>query len=589
MKETIYSGTAVSPGMAQGKAFVVGMSRLESIPFASIREEEVQPEVEKFWTAVEISISELQSVMKRVRVQIGERESRMFEAHLMMLKDKHVSARIAYRIDFEKISAETAVVRTILELIQSFRGHGDELRQKFSSDFRDLGLRLIRNLSPFFTYDKALDLTEPVIVVARELIPYIVTRLDRKWILGFVTETGNSGTHAGLLARSMGTVAITGIKEFFEIKNNDLLLLDGRTGKVMLNPVSTAQDLFQKSYEVFQKAAAKPEKLMDKAAKTQDGETVHLLANIWLPGDIEIAEAIGAEEIGLIRTEFAYLFGNKLPSEESVYEYHRSLAEKVWKGPAAFRLLDVGGETDLPEAVFRSKTGNENGLRFLLREKDIFRVQLRSILKIAAFKPVRMVYPFFNHLADLHEANQRLEDVKKELASSKTVLKETVEVGALIETAAAVEEMDAILKEVRFIVIGSNDLVLNLLGMERSSQIDLSDFKLLTPSLIRVLARILESCHKYSRLCYVSGKIAEDPGYLGFLVGLGFRHFNVAGAAIPDIKRWLARIKLSDLVKIAKDAGRISDSETLRKHLLSQMPKQNIGKHDEYGFLEQGG
>jgi phosphotransferase system enzyme I (PtsI) len=588
MKETIYSGTAVSPGMAQGKAFVVGMSRLESIPFASIREEEVQPEVEKFWTAVEISISELQSLMKRVRVQIGERESRMFEAHLMMLKDRHVGARIAYRIDFEKISAETAVVRTILDLIQSFRGHGDELRQKFSSDFRDLGLRLIRNLSPFFTYDKSLDLTEPVIVVARELIPSIVMRLDRKWILGFVTETGNSGTHAGLLARSMGTVAIAGIKDFFEIKNNDLLLLDGRTGKVMLNPVNTAQDLFRKSYEVFQKAAAKPEKLMDKAAKTGDGEIVHLLANIWLPGDIEIAEAIGAEEVGLIRTEFAYLFGNKLPSEESVYEYHKSLAEKVWKGPVTFRLLDVGGETDLPEAVFKSKSGNENGLRFLLKEKDIFRIQLRSILKIAAFKPVRMVYPFFNHLTDLHEANQRLEEVKKDLEAGKAVLKETVEVGALIETVEAVEEMDAILKEVKFVVIGSNDLALNLLGRERSSQIDLSDFKLLTPSLIRVLTRILESCRKQSRPCYVSGKMAEDPGYLGFLVGLGFRHFNVAGAVIPDMKEWLSRIKLSDLVKIARDAGKIFDDESLREYLLSNIPK-DIENKDEYGHFEQGG
>jgi phosphotransferase system enzyme I (PtsI) len=571
MEHVIYSGTVISSGMARAKAFNVGLTRLETIPYTSIREEEVESEKEKLWVAIEISISELQSLMKRIKVQIGERESRVFEVHITMLRDRHISARMVDRIDFEKINAETAVVRTVSEMIQSFRGHGKELREKFSSDFRDLGLRLIKNLSPFFTYDKAMDLIEPVILVARELTPSVAVRLDRKWIKGFVVEEGNPTTHAGILVRSMGVAAISGVQDYFHIKNDDQLFLDGRVGKVLVNPGKKAQEIFEKSYMEYQSTVHEVEKLTDVEPATKDHHAIKLLANIWLPGDLEMAQAIGAQGVGLIRTEFIYLFQNKPPREEDVYQYYKGILEKVWTGPANFRLLDVGGEMELPKGLFKEGVAQAFGLKFLLEEKELLKVQFRSILKASAAKPAGIVYPFFDSLEELKHANQILDDVKHELLNQKSSINTNVNVGALIETLEAVDQIDSILDAVSFVILGSNDLILRCLGLDRQAKIDLSDFKFVTPSFLKMVLRVLDACHQKRCAFYFSGQMAEDPLHLGLLMGMGIQNFNLASSSIPSIKRWMASVQYADLSRIAKHALSIQEEEVLRKFLQKEL------------------
>lgn len=571
MEHVIYSGKVISSGMAQAKAFNVGMTRLETIPYTSIREEEVISEKEKLWVSIEISISELQALMKRVKAQIGERESRVFEVHIMMLRDRHISSRMVDRIDFEKINAETAVVRTISEMMQSFRGHGKELREKFSSDFRDLGLRLIKNLSPFFTYDKAMDLNEPVILVARELTPSVAVRLDRKWIMGFVVEEGSPVTHAGILVRSMGVVAVSGIQDYFHIKNDDRLFLDGRVGKVLVNPGKKAQDIFEHSHLEYQSTVHEIEKLTDVEPVTKDGHHVKFLANIWMPGDLEMAQAIGAQGVGLIRTEFIYLFQNKPPREEDVFQYYKGILEKVWTGSANFRLLDVGGEMELPKGLFKEGAPQYLGLKFLLEEKELLKVQFRSILKASAGKPTGIVYPFFNSLEELKNANQILDDVKHELKDKKIPFNMDVGAGALVETPETVNQIDSILDVVSFVILGSNDLVLRCLGLDRQAKIDLGDFKFLTPSFLKMVLIVLEACHRKRREFYFSGQMAEDPLHLGLLIGMGIQNFNLAGSSIPSIKKWIASANYTDLSRIAKQAVSIQEEEPLRKFLQKEL------------------
>ncbi len=555
MKEVIYSGNIISAGMAHGKAFVISTPRLESIPFTSIHEDEVTSEKEKLWNAIEVSVSELKTLAKRVKIQVGEKESHVFEAHILMLKDHRFSSRMIERIDFEKVNAETAVVQTVQELIQSFAGHGEGLRQKFALDFRDLGLRLIRNLSPFFSYDKAQDLEEPVMIVARELTPSVVARIDRQKILGFVCEEGQSSTHAGILVDAIHVPAIAGVKDFFQIKNGDRVFLDAREGTLWVNPAQKAEDIFLQSYQNYCEILKSMHEEEEEGI-TKDGRLIYFWANVWMPADLALAQAMGANGIGLIRSEFAYLFQKNLPSEESIFEYYREVLDKVWTGPAHIRLLDVGGETDI--VSLKGNTASKAmGLKFLLEEKTLLETQLRALLRASVDKKVYVVYPFFESLNELQEANAILECVKKKLRDQKIPFNEALGVGALIETPEAVHQIEAILKNVSSVIVGSNDLLLKSKGLERNQKIQEINAEMLPVDFLKMIYRMVKASQEAKKDLYFSGQMAENPLCLGLLIGLGIIHFNLSSASIRALKKWLGNVSYANLVNTAQKAMQV--------------------------------
>lgn len=556
--ERILRGIPVSPGVCRGKILVLHDDRVDSIPRYTISAEEIPEQINRLEQALLETRKQLLQVQEKVNAGIGAKDASIFEAHLLVLEDPTLLDEVSRFIEKEKTNIEFAFATVGERYAKTLSEIDDEYLRERAGDLRDVTQRILHNL---LGTHKELDLqhlTEPCIIVSYDLAPSRTATLDKEMVLGFATDVGGKTSHTAIMARSLRIPAVVGLGNASrELHTGQYALLDGYHGQVVIDP--TDQTLFEYG-QLVRKHVSLEEKLrdtIDKPAVTLDGHRITLSANIEKASDAEAVKESGAEGVGLFRTEYLFINCSTLPTEDEQYEAYRSVAAALKPAPVIIRTLDLGGD----KFMSHSNTPQEmnpflgwRAIRFCLQEKDIFRAQLRAILRASCEGNIRMMYPMISCLDELVQANALVDTYRQELRAEGKAFDPNMEIGVMIEIPAAALTAGALAKRSKFFSVGTNDLIQYSLAVDRLNEKIAHLYEPTNPAILRLIKLTTEAARANQIWTGVCGEMAGDPLMIPLLLGLGVDELSVAPQAVPQIKYLIRRIKMSEAKEIADAA-----------------------------------
>jgi len=564
-----FTGIAVSPGLACGKACILGGAPV--IPKRKVDIGDIQKELSRLTKAIEESKRQLQQIKAKVEKEMGPEEARVFEAHLLFLEDAYFYSQIEKKLIDKGITLEMAIEEVIRDSAELLKETRDPYLRERAQDIRDVGKRLLRNLLGY-KRQSLLKGEKDIIIVAEELTPSDTVHLDKERIRGFVTEEGGITSHASILARSMGVPLVSGVIGFVrDLEMGETLLVDGFRGEVIRNPTRKEIAVFHRRIKDIEALAREEDRLAHLPAITLDGHKVDLLANIASEEDLSLALHSRAEGIGLYRTEIYFIDREDFPSEEEQFEIYRRVAEKL--SPVTIRTLDLGGDKYHP--VFpRPRELNPylgyRAIRVSLEHPEIFKTQLRAILRASAFGKVRVMFPMIASLEEVKAAKRVLEEAKAELRKSNASYDERIQVGAMIEIPSAAIMAELILTEVDFLSVGTNDLIQYTLAVDRSNERVSRLYEPLNPAVLHLLKSLAEKAERAGKEISICGEMAGDPRYTLLLLGLGFSKLSMSSVFIPHIKKIIRSSTIKSARELATKALRLGEVEEIKKVLDQQ-------------------
>ena len=560
-----FSGINASPGIEIGQAAVLTE---EDLSYEKKSISDVQAEKNRLDDALKTSKEQLQAIKKKVTKDIGEEEAEIFAAHLMLLEDPEFIPEIEDKITAEKINAEAAVDETANKFQKIFQNLDDEYLKERASDIQDVGNRILRNLLGGGV--KKDELAENTILVAEELTPSDTAQIDTDKVLAFLTVQGGMTSHSAIMARSLEIPAVLGIDNIInQIEDNDRLIVDGQEGRVIVNPTEAEIEKYEKKKQEFEARKEELAKIKDLAAETKDGHQVELAANIGTPDDVASALDNGAEAVGLYRSEFLYMDRKSLPSEKEQFKAYKQVAEKI-DGPVVIRTMDIGGDKELPYLDMPKEMNPFLGyraIRMSLDKPDIFKEQLRAILRASAFGDVKIMYPMISSLEELKAANKILAEVKAELEEAEIPFDNNLEVGMMIEVPAAAMISDLLAKETDFFSIGTNDLIQYTTATDRMNDNIAHLYQPFHPAVLRLIAKVIKAAHQEDNWVGMCGEMAGDKRLTPFLLGLGLDEFSMSAISIPEVKNKIRQLTLKQAEKIAKEVLELSTAEEIEDYL----------------------
>jgi len=555
--EKIYRGIPVSTGVCRGKVIVLHQAR-HVIARRVMADNDVAAEVKRFEQSLVRTRQQITEVQRRVSETMSSNEADIFDAHLLMLEDRVLIEEVIKIIREQKANADFAFHTAAERYISVLEAVEDEYLRERAADLRDLTGRVLDNLLEVKDQFDLHHLTEPCILVAHDLSPSMTAQLDRKLVLGFVTDIGGKTSHTAILAHSLDIPAVVGAQTISEeLETGDYALLDGYNGTVVVNP--TDQTLFEYG-QLAKIKASLDEKLREvqhQPAVTLDGKIIHLSANIESQHDVESVRAHGAEGVGLFRTEFLFINRDRLPTEEEQYEVYQQVAAALKPHPVIIRTLDLGGDkfaSHLQLAQEMYPFLGWRAIRFCLAQPEMFRAQLRAILRASAEGNLKMMYPMISGLDELNRANAMVESCKAELRAEKISFAENLEIGAMIEIPSAVLIADTLAKRVKFFSIGSNDLIQYTLAADRTNEKVSHLYEPTHPAILRLIKMTVDAAHANGIWAGVCGEIAGDPVLTPLLLGLGVDELSAAPAVLDEVKYIIRRVKLDEARKLAEFA-----------------------------------
>jgi phosphotransferase system enzyme I (PtsI) len=563
--ERRFHGVGVSPGIARGPVFV-HRPEDDELPFHKVPPEEIPNEIQRFEAALLATRRQILELQERISLSIGSHDASIFDAHLLVVEDRTLIDEVLRTLQRDQTNVEHVFAQVAGRYAKTLSEIDDPYLRERALDIHDVTRRVIRNLMGKEGRDLSAIATAHILV-AHNLTPSDTAQLNRNRVLGFATDIGSKTSHTAIMARSLNIPAVVGLHDLTtHIASGDQVLLDGYNGLVILNP--TDQTLWEygeleiKKTEVEQKLS----KLRETECKTLDGRHVILSANIELPADMDLVLQCGAEGVGLFRTEFFYLNRTELPSEEDQYHAYRQVAERARPNLVIIRTLDLGGDKfmtalNLPEEL--NPFLGWRAIRFCLERVDVFKVQLRAILRASAVKNVRMMYPMISGVEELRRANVILEECRAELRSEGIPFDEEMEVGAMIEIPSAALAADLLAQEVDFFSIGTNDLIQYTIAVDRLNERIAHLYEPTHPAIIRLIRMVVDAGHAHNIWVGVCGEMAGDVTLTPLLLGLGVDELSAGAALVPRVKRAVQSLDLTVCLKLVEEIRHIDNATAI--------------------------
>ena len=554
MKPTL-QGIAASDGIAIAKVYTLTEPDLT---VTKVTVEDSEKEVSRLDDALAASIKDVELIKETALKNLGEEEAQVFDAHLMVLSDPELIGQVKDSITSNKVNAESALKEVTDMFISIFAGMEDNpYMQERAADIRDVSKRILAHLLGVKIPSPAT-IKDEVIIVAADLTPSDTAQLNRQYVKAFVTDIGGRTSHSAIMARSLEIPAIVGTKEVTSIaKDGDIIIVDGLTGDVFLNPSEEVIAEYRAKAEAFAAQQAEWEKLKDSKTYTKDGHQVELAANIGTPKDLEGVVHNGAEGVGLYRTEFLYMDSHEMPTEEDQFEAYKAVLEGMNGKPVVVRTMDIGGDKELPYLPLPHEMNPFLGyrsIRISLHEPAMFRTQLRALLRASVYGKLRIMFPMIATLNDFRGAKALLEEEKAKLIAEGVAVSDDIQVGIMIEIPAAAVLAHQFAKEVDFFSIGTNDLIQYTMAADRMNERVSYLYQPYNPSILTLIKHVIDSAHKEGKWAGMCGEMAGDQTAVPLLVGLGLDEFSMSASSVLKTRSLISKLTLSDMQALAAKA-----------------------------------
>ncbi len=577
----VLKGIGASPGVVVGPAFLLDYHKVKILK-RQIEKGEIDQEKERFVKGVSEAENQIKKLIADIPEELRE-HSGIFEAHLLILKDRMVYERTLRLISEEQINAEWALNNALDHVRELFEQVKDQyIRERFE-DIKYVVRRVQKLLSGSPSVDFS-QLEEPVILVAHDLSPADTVQMAKEKILAFVTDMGSRTSHTAILGRSLGLPAVVGLENATSsIFSGETLIVDGLYGEVVVNPDDELLRHYREKQEDYIRYRLDVIQYSNLPAETQDGFRFKIKANIEFLEEIPSVISSGAEGIGLYRTEVLYLAHKELPIEEELFLAYKEVVERMSPFPTTIRTLDIGGDKFLSSVSQDDESNPALGLRAIrlcLKESNLFRTQLRAILRASAYGDVRMLFPLISGRSEIIQVKEHLEKTKNELRREGIPFDEDIKTGIMIEVPSAVLLADVLAKEVDFFSIGTNDLIQYSLAIDRGNEYVAHLYEPLHPGVLRMIYRTIEAAHEAGIEAAVCGEMAGEPMYLPVLIGMGLDELSMNALDIPKIKRMIRMSNQNQCGALVRDLLECSTAQKIREHLLDFLTSDFPGEFD---------
>lgn len=576
--EFVIKGIAASPGIAHGTALVYLQNQLE-VPSYSIREDEIDSELARFERAILETRAEITAVRDKIAESLGDLEAGIFDAHLLVLEDNALLDEATSELRQTKLNIEACYEKVAKRYITFFASMEDEYLRERVADIRDVARRLLGNLAG--KEKRGLgQIAQGSIIVSEDVSPSDAADLDKDKLLGFVTDSGGKTSHAVIMARSIGIPAVVGTHDATQkIRNGDDILIDGHEGVIYVNP--TEDRLY--SYGQLANRRAERDRIINQVipepSESKDGVAIALMANVEGAQDMVQAAAMNADGVGLFRTEGIFLRHHGYPPESVQFSEYQAVAEAAKGAPVIIRTLDIGGDKVVEAG--RSLEDNSfmgfRAIRFCLENPEIFKTQLRAILRASVLGNVKLMYPMISGLGELRRANAVLEEVKSDLRAEGQAFNEKIEVGAMVEVPSAATIVDLLAAEVDFLSIGTNDLIQYLLAVDRLNDRVAHLYEPAHPAVFRTLQRIIQGGRDAGIPVSVCGEIAGDPVFAGLLLGMGADSLSMASSVLPEVKYFIRKVDSRVVVRLVAELQQLDEASAIVE-VLERFRRETLGE-----------
>ncbi len=548
-------GTNASSGIGIGNAVIVEEKELV-IKRETVRD--AAAEVERFKGALDLTLKKTEELAADLATRVGEKEAEIMQGHMMLLMDPMLTGEIETAITGESICAEYAIEQVCTTYADLFASMDDELMQQRATDMRDIKTRMQRELLGVESVDIA-SLPAGTILVAKDLTPSMTAGIKPENVAGIVTELGGKTSHSAILARALEIPAVVAVPDLMnQVENGHVIVLDGSEGTVYIDPDQNVVDDFSAKREKFLKEKKELEQYIGKPTVTKDGVRIELVANIGKPEDLEKVLQYDGEGVGLFRTEFLFMDRTAMPTEEEQFEAYKTVAEGLTGKPVIIRTLDIGGDKEIP---YMGLTKDENpflgyrAIRFCLdRKDDVYKPQLRALLRASAYGNIKIMMPMVTCIEELREAKALIEEIKKELDEQNIPYKKDIEVGIMVETAAASLMADVFAKEAAFFSIGTNDLTQYTMSVDRGNDKVSYLYSTFNPAVLRSIKRIITCGREAGIMVGMCGEAASDPLMIPLLLAFGLNEFSMSASAILYSRKLITGYSTQELQAVADKA-----------------------------------
>lgn len=541
MSKTIV-GVAASSGVAIGKAFLLANPHLQ---IETVSVEDPSSEIKRLTDALEQAKEDLREISERAEREMGPDKAAIFQAHLLVLEDPELVETVKGKIAAEKVNAESALHETAQTFIELFEQMDNEYMKERAADIRDVTKRVLCHLLGV-EFAAPSDLAEEVILVAEDLTPSDTAQLDRRYVKGFVTDIGGRTSHSAIMARSLEIPAVVGTTDVTrEAAAGVTIILDGHEGLVIIDPTPEEIEAYRKKQAEYERQKSELAKLVHTATTSQDGVHVELAANIGSVLDLAGALENGAEGVGLFRTEFLYMGRDDFPSEDEQFQAYKQVLEQMGEKPVVIRTLDIGGDKHLAYMNLPQEMNPFLGfraIRLCLEQQDLFRTQLRALLRASAYGNLKIMFPMIATLEEFRQAKAVLAEEKQALLDKGIAVSDRLEVGIMIEIPAAALIADQFAKEVDFFSIGTNDLIQYTMAADRMNERVSYLYQPYHPAVLRLIHRVIQAAHAEGKWVGMCGEMAGDPVAIPILLGMGLDEFSMSAGSILPARYQISRL-----------------------------------------------